>query len=461
MKKLITTAFALALLAVVFTGCLQKTEDQTISRDSAIKIVEEYASCSIEEYELLKAELDDGQSDEYYEIEFVKDGVKHKYDVNVKTGKVREHVESAEKTEFIGKDEAVRIALEHAKLTEAEVERLECEIDDCRDGFEYEIEFVFANTEYEYEIDAYTGEIKECETEPVRTPAATRPDETMPDETRPDETRPDETRPDETRPEETRPDETRPDETVTVPEPPKHIGINEAKRIAAEHAGVDLALARFERVELEHDDGVVKYEVEFRYGRTEYEYDIEAFSGRILSFEHDTDDDTTAPPLSPDDGEGIYGPSVSFIGADKAKKIALEHSGVDASRAIFEHVEFDVDDGVAMYEVEFYAGYTEYDYEIDAISGKVLSVDRDAEHIVLPEPELPSGERIGEKAALNAALKKLGLKESDVYDVECEFEIDDGMAVYEVEFMHGRIEYDFLIDAYTGKVIIYEYEIDD
>ena len=63
--------------------------------------------------------------------------------------------------------------------------------------------------------------------------------------------------------------------------------------------------------------------------------------------------------------------AASGISADRAKQIALSHAGV--SGASFTKVELDTDDGVRVYEVEFKVGNVEYDYDIDATSGAILS----------------------------------------------------------------------------------------
>lgn len=61
--------------------------------------------------------------------------------------------------EYIGFEKAVNIALEHANLTEKETTRLTAELD-YDDGIaEYEIDFWKDNVEYEYDVDAKTGEI--------------------------------------------------------------------------------------------------------------------------------------------------------------------------------------------------------------------------------------------------------------------------------------------------------------
>ena len=65
--------------------------------------------------------------------------------------------------------------------------------------------------------------------------------------------------------------------------------------------------------------------------------------------------------------------AVSSIGESKAKEIALQHAGIGASQVSWIIVQQDYEHGRMEYEVEFYAGNQEYDYEIDASSGKILS----------------------------------------------------------------------------------------
>ena len=65
--------------------------------------------------------------------------------------------------------------------------------------------------------------------------------------------------------------------------------VEEAQRIAVEHAGVNTGDVTHLYTEYENDDGVSRYEVQFQNGRTEYEYEIHADTGEILSFEKDKD----------------------------------------------------------------------------------------------------------------------------------------------------------------------------
>lgn len=70
-------------------------------------------------------------------------------------------------------------------------------------------------------------------------------------------------------------------------EQPVFITTEEAKQIAFTHAGVSEEDTVFVNATREFDDGAWHYDVEFRVGLTEYEYEIHAETGAILSFEKD------------------------------------------------------------------------------------------------------------------------------------------------------------------------------
>ena len=155
---------------------------------------------------------------------------------------------------------------------------------------------------------------------------------------------------------------------IKNPATTSYIGIEKAKSIALAHAGLKAADARFEKAELDRDDGAACYELEFRSGNMEYSYEIHAESGKILSSEKEQEDNqstVTKPAAS------------SYIGIEKAKSIALAHAGLKAADARFEKAELDKDDGAACYELEFRSGNMEYSYEIHAESGKILDYEKD------------------------------------------------------------------------------------
>ncbi len=67
---------------------------------------------------------------------------------------------------------------------------------------------------------------------------------------------------------------------------------------------------------------------------------------------------------------------------------------------------------------------------------------------------------ITESKASQIALSHAGLKKADVRGFECELDNEKGVKVYEVSFDHGRYEYDYDINAKTGKIIRYEKDRD-
>lgn len=75
-------------------------------------------------------------------------------------------------------------------------------------------------------------------------------------------------------------------------------------------------------------------------------------------------------------------PSLTACGTSKsdATDIALAHAGYTAEEVQGLHAEYDNDDGISKYEVRFFFENIEYEYDIDAESGDILTVDKDIEY---------------------------------------------------------------------------------
>lgn len=154
----------------------------------------------------------------------------------------------------IGRDKAMDIAAaEFTKATAAKAvySEVDAELDDypaC-----YEVEFKTADGgEFDYKIDAYTGAVLESKREAADGA-----------------------------------------ETVTKPTQPAQtgdIGYAKAKSIALTHAGVSESAVYGMEVEPDDEDGVPVYEVSFKSGGMEYDYDIHAVTGEILKHEAEWDD---------------------------------------------------------------------------------------------------------------------------------------------------------------------------
>ncbi|MGI6275327.1 MAG: PepSY domain-containing protein [Acutalibacteraceae bacterium] len=247
----------------------------------------------------------------------------------------------------------------------------------------------------------------------------------------------------------------------------------EAASIAMEHAGVKEDDALSLRVSQEEEDGVAVYDVEFATADRRYHCDVVRSSGEVLNFSYNA---VTSGDDQADDGaaaqtSGAQESSASAAQTDdasassaqqstassgaideaQARSIALEHAGVAESDAKFYRVERDNDDGRAVYEVEFYSGNTEYDYEISAETGEILSYDSDIEGWAAQSASSTSGSAVTLEQARELVLERVpGAAASDV---QIEQERDDGRDIYEGEVYYDRTEYEFEIDASTGSFI--------
>ena len=137
-----------------------------------------------------------------------------------------------------------------------------------------------------------------------------------------------------------------------------------------------------------------------------------------------------------------------------AKQIALSHANVSETDAVYMKVKLEREHGRDEYDVEFYAGNTEYDYEIDAVTGEILSYDYDAESYTPPAAQDQGGNGasagsqnqsgatyITQEQAKAAAFAHANVSEADVYKLKVEFDQDHfklylilGFAVVLVKF---------------------------
>ena len=203
-----------------------------------------------------------------------------------------------------------------------------------------------------------------------------------------------------------------------------YIGEDKAKEIALNHANVT-NITNY-KIELDFDD-VMVYEIEFKANNKEYEYEIDALTGDIIEYEIDDKNYTNNSNTA------------SKITKDEAKQIALNHANVTN----ITNYEIELDGN--KYEIEFNANNKEYEYDIDATTGKIIkySIDNNYKE---PNPIISKDEA-----------KQIALNHANVTNIyEYEIELDDNK--YEIEFKSGNKEYEYEINATTGKII--EYEID-
>ena len=248
---------------------------------------------------------------------------------------------SASQSAYIGLEAAKEAALKHAGVSASDATFVEAEYDYDDGRMVYEVEFHVKGTEYDYEIDAQTGEVVKYKTEQNGTNTGSSSANTS-----------------------------------------SFIGESAAKAAALSHAGVSESSTKYCNAWLEYDDGRAEcYEVEFMAGNTRYEYKIALTSATVLESERESYGGSGSSGQSTGQSgsqtSGGSGTSSADIGAEKAKSIALNHAGVSASQTFEMKVEQDWDDGVLEYEVEFKAGGVEYEYTIHGGTGQILKYESD------------------------------------------------------------------------------------
>ena len=123
-----------------------------------------------------KTELDHSHGTQVYDIEFYTSDTKYDYEIDASNGTVLEkNIEqfqiqanpttdsaiNSSGNDYIGVDRAKEIALNHAQLNESDVQFAKAKLENDDGGVEYEIEFYSGRTEYDYTIDAVSGNIIE------------------------------------------------------------------------------------------------------------------------------------------------------------------------------------------------------------------------------------------------------------------------------------------------------------
>ena len=156
------------------------------------------------------------------------------------------------------------------------------------------------------------------------------------------------------------------------------------------------------------------------------------------------------------------------IGKDAAAYAAEQYAGTTALDSVTVEVDPELDESPAHYEVELHTAWGEFEYLVDAYTGKVLSGQKDllaaaSTPSETMKPTAPSGavQDIGHAKAKSIALNHAGVSENEAYDMEIELDDEDGTLVYEVEFKSGGMEYSYEINAASGAILKHEAEIDD
>ena len=318
------------------------------------------------------------------------------------------------KTSQISLDEAIDIAVADAKVLRESAKFTETKTDKSETVPHYDIEFVAGSKEYDYEIALSDGKILKREAEESAF-SANKSDKT---------------------------------ETNKV----GYIGVDAAKAAALKKASLSSSQVKFKEAKLDFDGGTAHYDIEFISGSCEYEFEIDAVTGDTVKYqkEYDNDKASSAPKTSAENG----------ITLNEAKAIALKKAALSASQVKFTKAISDTDDGILYYDIEFISGNYEYEFEIRAKDGKITDFDKEKAEVKASASKPSKSEYITSQKAQSIALSHAKLKAEQVKGLKAEFEKENGLAVFEVEFEYGKYEYEYKINAENGKIILAEKGID-
>ncbi|MCI8326358.1 MAG: hypothetical protein HFI37_01115 [Lachnospiraceae bacterium] len=144
------------------------------------------------------------------------------------------------------------------------------------------------------------------------------------------------------------------------------------------------------------------------------------------------------------------------ITGDEALTIALEHADLKKQDMKYNTVKEELEDGRKVFEIEFKSlDGVEYEYELSAEDGLILKFSYDNEDAFRKSPSADD-KVIPEDQAVQTVLDCVpGAK---VEDVSIYLERDDGRQEYDADLFYENIQYEFKIDAYSGKVMEWEGE---
>ena len=154
------------------------------------------------------------------------------------------------------------------------------------------------------------------------------------------------------------------------------------------HSKVNEKDADVSSVLLVEQNGMMLYEVCFSTKDNQFEYLLDASTGRVESWRKAAIADTVTEPAVAASGE--LKPTASpeptaapapeknatvLIGEDEAKKLAMGHANITEKDLSSIECKLELDGLSLIYDIEMRTKLMEYDYEVDAISGEIIGFD--------------------------------------------------------------------------------------
>ena len=263
-KKTAVTLICTATIIVMLSICTlfivnAVAENSSIGAENAKNFAFADAGIDPVSAKIINTEFSFEEGHFVYEVEFIADGKEYEYLIKASDGSVikkqtenvndnsvnndmnhQDNSQNPSASDKIDLDTAKNKALADAGVSISDVTFTETKADYDDGKSLYDIEFYTSTHKYDYEIDALSGEIHSKNIEVLV------------------------------------------DDNVNTD---TYIGLDKAKSIAVNHAGLSVSNVTFTKANLDKDDGQTIYEIEFYKDGIEYDYEINALTGTIIEYD--------------------------------------------------------------------------------------------------------------------------------------------------------------------------------
>ena len=134
------------------------------------------------------------------------------------------------------------------------------------------------------------------------------------------------------------------------------INLDQAKSVAMEDAQTLVNNVNFSKAKLDRNNGRLVYEVDFKVGKSKYEYKIDAKTKRVVSKEVKEERVEPTPPATsktPETPTTNPNTQPALIGEVKAKEITLKDANLKETDITRFQWKLDYEKGIQVYEIEF------------------------------------------------------------------------------------------------------------